>query len=392
MKRIYLSPPHLDGREKQLMVEALESNWITTLGPQVDAFEREMSKRLGIAHAAAVSSGTAALHLSLMVLGVKAGDEVICSDLTFAATANAITYCGATPVFIDSSSSTWNMDPGLLEEEMANCQKRGRMPGAVIVVDLYGQCADYRPILEICNRYEVPVIEDAAEALGGTYGRKAAGTLGVMGVLSFNGNKIITTSGGGMVVSDNERYVSRARFLATQARDPAPHYQHSTIGYNYRMSNLLAAIGRGQLEHLELKVARRREINAFYREALRDVPGIEFMSKAPYGTPNCWLTCILINTASSGMTPENIRLYLESLNIESRPLWKPMHMQPIFGSCRVVGGSVAERLFETGLCLPSGSGLSGEDLERIVLAIKAVPYVVDRDLRAPTPTDTTHRQ
>jgi dTDP-4-amino-4,6-dideoxygalactose transaminase len=373
MNRIYFSPPHLDGREKQLMVEALESNWITTLGPQVDAFEREMAAKLGVAHAAAVSSGTAALHLSLVIAGVQPGDEVLCSDFTFAATANAITYCGATPVFIDSSESTWNMDPALLEAELEACRKRGKMPRAAIVVDLYGQCADYRPILDICKRYEIPVIEDAAEALGATYGGSAAGSMGIMGILSFNGNKIITTSGGGMLLSNNEEFVSRARFLATQARDPAPHYQHSSIGFNYRMSNLLAAVGRGQLENLERKVERRRAINGFYRTALREFPGIAFMPEASYGRSNCWLTCILVDSSVSGITPEIIRRHLEGRNIESRPLWKPMHMQPVFRSCRMVGGAVSERLFGAGLCLPSGSGLSGDDLDRIVSAVKEVP-------------------
>jgi dTDP-4-amino-4,6-dideoxygalactose transaminase len=373
MNRIYFSPPHLDGREKQLMVEALESNWITTLGPQVDAFEREMAAKLGVAHAAAVSSGTAALHLSLVIAGVQPGDEVLCSDFTFAATANAITYCGATPVFIDSSESTWNMDPALLEAELEACRKRGKMPRAAIVVDLYGQCADYRPILDICNRYEIPVIEDAAEALGATYGGNAAGSMGIMGILSFNGNKIITTSGGGMLLSNNEEFVSRARFLATQARDPAPHYQHSSIGFNYRMSNLLAAVGRGQLENLQRKVERRRAINGFYRTALREFPGMAFMPEASYGRSNCWLTCILVDSSVSGITPEIIRRHLEGRNIESRPLWKPMHMQPVFRSCRMVGGAVSERLFGAGLCLPSGSGLSGDDLDRIVSAVKEVP-------------------
>jgi dTDP-4-amino-4,6-dideoxygalactose transaminase len=308
-----------------------------------------------------------------VIAGVRPGDEVLCSDFTFAATANAITYCGATPVFIDSSESTWNMDPALLEAELEACRKRGKMPRAAIVVDLYGQCADYRPILDICKRYEIPVIEDAAEALGATYGGSAAGSMGIMGILSFNGNKIITTSGGGMLLSNNEEFVSRARFLATQARDPAPHYQHSSIGFNYRMSNLLAAVGRGQLENLERKVERRRAINGFYRTALREFPGIAFMPEASYGRSNCWLTCILVDSSVSGITPEIIRRHLEGRNIESRPLWKPMHMQPVFRSCRMVGGAVSERLFGAGLCLPSGSGLSGDDLDRIVSAVKEVP-------------------
>jgi len=265
MKRIYLSPPHLNGRERELLLQAYDSNWITTLGPHVDAFEQEMCDKIGVKHAAALASGTAALHLGLLMLGVKQGDEVLCSNLTFVASANAITYAGATPVFIDCDRATWNMDPALLSEELDDCARKGKLPKAVVVVDLYGQCADYDPIIEICKKYEIPIIEDAAEALGATYNGTSAGKFGIMGVLSFNGNKIITTSGGGMLVSDNEGFIKQVRFLATQARDPAPHYQHSHIGYNYRLSNLLAAVGRGQLERLDEKVARKRAINIFYR-------------------------------------------------------------------------------------------------------------------------------
>ena len=370
MKRIYLSPPHLDGRERELLLQAYESNWITTLGPHVDAFEQEMCEKVGVGHAAALASGTAALHLALVMLGIKNGDEVICSDLTFAATANAIVYCGATPVFIDSNRETWNMDPELLAEELDSCARKGKMPKAAFVVDLYGQCADYDPIIAACKKYEVPLIEDAAEALGATYNGTFAGKFGMMGVFSFNGNKIITTSGGGMLVSDNEEYIKRARFLSTQARDPAPHYQHSHIGYNYRLSNLLAAVGRGQLERLDEKIARRRAINEFYRNALQDLPGLEFMPEAPYGKSNCWLTVILINSKEFGADREAVRLALEKENIESRPIWKPMHMQPIFKDCRVRGGEVSEDLFERGLCLPSGTQITEEDLERVVNIIK----------------------
>jgi dTDP-4-amino-4,6-dideoxygalactose transaminase len=365
IKRIYLSPPQLDGREKELIIEAYDSNWITTLGPQVDAFEKEMSVRVGIPYAAALSSGTAALHLALLMLGVKPGDEVLCSTFTFSATANAITYCGALPVFIDSNESTWNMDPQLLEEELKECKKRGKLPGAVIVVDLYGQTADYDPIVKICQEFEIPIIEDAAEALGGTYKGKSAGSFGEMGVFSFNGNKIITTSGGGMLVSNDKKYIDRARHLATQARDPAPHYQHSDIGYNYRMSNILAAMGRGQLEHLTKKIARRKEINQYYRKRLGEIPGIEFMPVASYGEPNYWLTCITIDPALQKITQEELRVALEKENIESRPLWKPMHLQPVFQSCRIRGGGVTERLFAQGLCLPSGSGMTDDDLQRV---------------------------
>ncbi|MDI7261681.1 MAG: aminotransferase class I/II-fold pyridoxal phosphate-dependent enzyme [Thermodesulfobacteriota bacterium] len=323
MKRIYLSPPHLDGRERELLIEAYESNWITTLGPQVDAFEQEMCEKIGVGHAAALASGTAALHLALVMLGVENGDEVLCSDLTFAASANAIVYCGATPVFIDSNRETWNMDPELLAEELDSCAQKGKLPKAAVVVDLYGQCADYSRISEACLKYGVPVIEDAAEALGATYNGDFAGKFGVMGVFSFNGNKIITTSGGGMLVSDNEDYIKRAKFLSTQARDPAPHYEHSQIGYNYRMSNLLAAVGRAQLERLDEKVAKRRRINAFYRKALSDLPGLEFMPEASYGKSNCWLTVILITPEEFGADREVVRLALGKENIESRPIWPP---------------------------------------------------------------------
>jgi len=370
LKRIYLSPPHLDGREKELMIEAYESNWITTLGPQVDLFEKEICQKINIGHAVALSSGTAALHLSMILLGVQPGDEVVCSDLTFAATANAIKYCGAHPVFIDSDRSTWNMNPTLLEEELAPCAKYGRLPKAVVVVDLYGQCADYNSILEVCSKYDVLVIEDAAEALGANYKGKAAGKFGVMGVLSFNGNKIITTSGGGMLVSDDESYVKKARYLATQAREPAPHYQHVQVGYNYRLSNILAAIGRGQLERLEVKIAKRRAINQYYRKTLRDIPGIEFMPEAPYGRSNGWLTVILITPSRFGLDREGVRLALEAENIEARPLWKPMHLQPVFGDCRIRGGEAGEDFFTRGLCLPSGTQLTEDDLDKITGIIK----------------------
>jgi dTDP-4-amino-4,6-dideoxygalactose transaminase len=370
MKRIYLSPPHLNGRERELLLQAYDSNWITTLGPHVDAFEQEMCDKIGVKHAAALASGTAALHLGLLMLGVKQGDEVLCSNLTFVASANAITYAGATPVFIDCDRATWNMDPALLSEELDDCARKGKLPKAVVVVDLYGQCADYDPIIEICKKYEIPIIEDAAEALGATYNGTSAGKFGIMGVLSFNGNKIITTSGGGMLVSDNEGFIKQVRFLATQARDPAPHYQHSHIGYNYRLSNLLAAVGRGQLERLDEKVARKRAINIFYRKALVEIPGIELMPEATYGKSNCWLTVILITPEKFGVDREEVRLALEAENIESRPIWKPMHLQPVFKNCRIRGGSVSEDLFQRGLCLPSGTQITEQDLERVVNVIK----------------------
>ena len=325
-----------------------------------------------VPYAAALSSGTAALHLALLLIGVKQGDEVLCSTFTFSASANPIIYCGASPVFIDSSAATWNMDPLLLEEELLACKKRGKLPRAIIVVDLYGQCADYDPILKVCAEYGVPVIQDAAEALGATYRGKSAGSFGDMGVFSFNGNKIITTSGGGMLVSSNKEVIERARFLATQARDPAPHYQHSHIGYNYRLSNILAAMGRGQLENLDKKIARRREINKFYRKSLSGISGIDFMPIALYGESNYWLTCITIDPVQAKATTEDIRNALEKENIESRPLWKPMHLQPVFQSYRVRGGAVTEKLFAEGLCLPSGSGMTQAEQQRVVDIIQKI--------------------
>ena len=355
--------------ERALLLDAFDSNWIAPLGPHVDAFEREFCDTVGVPHAAALSSGTAALHLALLMLGVGPGDEVLVSTFTFAATANAVTYLAAKPVFIDSDRETWNMDPGLLEEELAGCARRGKLPKAVIAVDLYGQCADYDRILAACGRYGVPLVEDAAEALGATYKGKPAGSFGAVAAFSFNGNKIITTSGGGMFVSSDRSLVERARNLAAQARDPAPHYQHSAVGYNYRMSNLLAAVGRGQLRVLWDRVSRKREIFRFYRRALGDLPGISFMPISGYGEPNHWLTCILVDPARFGATREEIRLALERENIESRPLWKPMHLQPVFKDCRVRGGSVSEGIFREGLCLPSGSNLTDQELERIIRGI-----------------------
>jgi dTDP-4-amino-4,6-dideoxygalactose transaminase len=356
--RIYLSPPHMGEDERKLLLEAFDSNWIAPLGPHVDGFERELAAKVGVSHAAALSSGTGAIHLALRILGVGRGDEVIASSLTFSATVNPIVYEGATPVFIDSERATWNLDPGLLEEELAACAKRGKLPKAVIAVDLYGQCADYDRIVAACARYEVPLLEDAAEALGATYKGRHAGTFGAMSVFSFNGNKIITTSGGGMLVSERKDWIEKARHLATQARDPAPHYQHSAIGFNYRMSNLLAAVGRGQLRVLDARVARRREVNAAYRRLLGGLPGLEFMPESPDGRMNAWLTCVTIDPARFGATREDVRKHLEALEIEARPVWKPMHLQPVFSGCRFRGGAVAAELFERGLCLPSGSSLT----------------------------------
>ena len=366
MPRIYLSPPHMGPAERALLLDAFDSNWIAPLGPHVDGFEREFAAKVEVPFAAALSSGTAALHLALVILGVKSGDTVLTSTLTFAATTNAICYAGAQPVFIDCDRSTWNMSPSLLAEELEASARRGKLPAAVIVVDLYGQSADMDPILEACAHYDVPVVEDAAEALGATYKGRPAGSHGALGVYSFNGNKIITTSGGGMLVSAREDWVVKARFLATQARDPAPHYQHTSVGYNYRMSNLLAAVGRGQLQVLEDRVAKRRAVHAFYRAALGELPGVEFMPEAAYGRSTRWLTCLTLDPSRFGATREDVRRTLEERDIEARPVWKPMHLQPVFSGCRAVGGEVAAELFERGLCLPSGSSLTPEERQFVV--------------------------
>ncbi len=372
MTRLYLSPPHMSGRELELVREAFESNWIAPLGPQVDAFEREMAATVGVGHAAALSSGTAAIHLALMLLGVRPGDTVLCSDLTFAASAFAIRYVGAEPVFVDADPATWNMDPGLLEAELEEAAAGGQLPKAAVVVDLYGQAADWDRILRVCDRFGVPVIEDAAEALGATYRGRPAGRFGRVGVLSFNGNKIITTSGGGMLLSDDAELIGRARKLATQAREPAPHYEHAEIGFNYRMSNILAAIGRGQLRVLGERVQARRANFARYVELLGDLPGVRFMPEASYGLSNRWLTCLTIDPDAFGATREDVRLALEAEDIEARPVWKPMHLQPVFQGCRTVGGRAAEELFDKGLCLPSGSSLTPADIERVAGIVRAL--------------------
>jgi dTDP-4-amino-4,6-dideoxygalactose transaminase len=372
VNRIYLSSPHMSQHEREFLLDAFDSNWIAPLGPHVDAFEKEFAAQVGTKQAVALCSGTAALHLAMILLGVGPGDEVLTSTLTFAATANAITYVGAAPVFIDSDWATWNMDPELLAAELRACARRKKLPKAVVIVDLYGQCADYEPIRKACARYDVPIIEDAAEALGASYDCQSAGTFGVLGIFSFNGNKIITTSGGGMLVCEREDVARRARFLATQARDPAPHYQHSEIGYNYRMSNLLAAVGRGQLRVLEERVTQRRANYEFYRETLGDLPGIAFMPEHPRARSTRWLTCITVEPTEFDATREDIRLAMEAENIESRPVWKPMHLQPVFSGCRVRGGEVAEQIFEQGLCLPSGSNLAEEDRLRVADIVRAV--------------------
>jgi len=392
--RIYLSPPHMGGEELRFVREAFESNYIAPLGPMVDAFEREFAEKVGIKYCVAVSSGTAAMHLALRILRVGSGDEVVASTLTFIGSVSPIVFQGASPVFVDSDRTSWNMDPDLLAEELGACQRRGRLPKAVVPTDLYGQCADLDRILEICEPYGIPVVADAAEALGAHYYRTGrlkfkkqinqnnktdqinqtdqvhAGVGAKAAVFSFNGNKIITTSGGGMLVSDDEEFIEQARFLSQQARDPAPHYEHSQIGYNYRMSNILAAIGRGQLKVLDERVKKKREIFDYYQKALADLSGIEFMPEAPYGRCARWLTVILITPEEFGVDRETVRLALETENIESRPVWKPMHMQPVFKGCKCVGGKVAEDLFNRGLCLPSGTAITEEELNRVVEVIR----------------------
>lgn len=358
--------------ERDLLLDAFDSNWIAPLGPHVDRFEREFADAVGMPHAAAVSSGTAALHLSLHMLGVGAGADVLVATFTFVATANAVTYLGARPAFIDSDPETWTIDVGLLTEELEERARRGRLPKAVVAVDLYGQCADYDPLLEVCARFDVPVVEDAAEALGATYKGRAAGSFGLLGVFSFNGNKVITTSGGGMIVTHSAILAERARFLSTQARDPGPAHEHSEIGFNYRLSNLLAAVGRGQLRNLDDRVRRRRFNNDYYRRALGDVPGIDFMPNAPYGEPICWLTCITVDPAAFGATSDEVRSRLEEMDIESRPPWKPLHTQRAFAGSEYRGGDVATRCFSRGLCLPSGSSLTTRDLDRVVDGVLSV--------------------
>ncbi len=376
MSRILLSPPHMSDIARELLLDAFDSNWVAPLGPHVDGLEEEFAPLVGREHAVALSSGTAALHLALVMLGVEAGDEVYTSTLTFAATANAVRYTGATPVFIDSDPDSWNMDPDLLAEELATAFRENRLPKAVLVVDLYGQCADYDRILPICARYDVPVVEDAAESLGATYNGHPAGAFGDLAAFSFNGNKIITAGGGGMLVASRRDYAERARFLATQARDPAPHYEHSTVGFNYRMSNLLAATGRGQMQVLRERVAARRANNAFYRGALADVPGIHFMPEIEGGESTFWLTVITVDPEAFGAPREKIYQHLGEHDIESRPAWKPMHLQPAYAGCRYIGHDVADDIFRRGLCLPSGSNLTSRDLEAVVDLVLRTPRAI----------------
>jgi dTDP-4-amino-4,6-dideoxygalactose transaminase len=365
MERVYLSPPDVGAAESEALKRALDGGWVAPLGPEVDAFEAELAQVSGRRFACALSSGTAALHLALIHAGVGPGDEVLVSSLTFAASANAVRYVGAQPSFVDSDEASWNMDPALLAEALD-----ARRYKAVVVVDLYGQCADYETIARACASAGTTLISDAAESLGATFLDQPSGSFGESAILSFNGNKIVTTSGGGALVTDDEEAVKHARFLATQARDPAPHYEHSQLGYNYRLSNLLAALGRAQLGDLGRRVERRREHNQFYRQSLADLPGITFMPEAPGCRSTFWLTALLVDPTEAGVTREDLRLHLEGFDIEARPVWKPMHLQPLYEGSPMFGGKVSERFFDLGLCLPSGSSLSDNDRSRVVDAIR----------------------
>ena len=369
--KIWLSSPHMGGGEFSYVKNAFDTNWIAPLGPNVDGFENDLASYLGNdTHVAALSSGTAALHLALIILGVQAGDEVLCQSMTFSASANPIVYQGATPIFIDSEEETWNMSPEYLELAIKDRMASGKKPKAIIVVHLYGMPAQIDRIMAISRKYNIPVIEDAAEALGSTYKGQKLGTFGDMSILSFNGNKIITTSGGGALVSKNKNQIQEARFLATQARDSAPHYEHSHIGYNYRMSNICAGIGRGQMEVLPLRVYQRRRNFLFYKNALSGIRGITFHEEPDNKYfSNRWLTSILVDDEEK--TPvETIRITLESYQIESRPLWKPMHLQPVFAGCMFYGDGTCDRLFEKGLCLPSGSNLTEVELQNVIRRVK----------------------
>ena len=371
--KIWLSSPHMGGNEQHYVKEAFDTNWVAPLGPNVTGFEQDLENLLNDdVYVAALSSGTAAIHLGLVLLGVQAGDEVICQSFTFSASANPILYLGATPVFIDSESETWNMCPVALEEAIVDRLKKGRKPKAIIPVHLYGMPFKVDEIRAIADKYDIPILEDSAEALGSSYKGKKCGTFGDISVLSFNGNKIITTSGGGALVTHSKSVKDKTVFLATQARDNAPHYQHSEIGYNYRLSNICAGIGRGQMEILEKHVNLRRKMNEFYANFFKNIKSATLFKELNSDFySNHWLTCVIINSNDLGKTREDLRIALEKENIESRPLWKPMHLQPVFEKYPYYGGKVSEQLFENGLCLPSGSNLNESDKKRISNALES---------------------
>jgi len=371
--RIWLSSPHMGGREQEFVQSAFDTNWVAPLGPNVDGFESDLQDYSGVSHASVLTSGTAAIHLALIILGIKQGDEVLVSTFTFSGSVNPIIYQGAVPIMVDSEPSTWNMSPDYLEEAILDrIAKTGRAPRALILVHLYGMPANLDEIIEICRKYQVPIIEDAAEALGSSYKDKKLGSFGDLGVFSFNGNKIITTSGGGALLSENEEWISKARFLATQARDKAVHYEHSEIGYNYRMSNVIAGVGRGQMLVLDQWVEKRRANHEFYRGLMGAVDGVEFLREPNNDFfSNHWLTAIMIDEAVTGFDREQMRLYLLEDNIESRPLWKPMHIQPVFKDFPYYGDRLSEKLFKKGLCLPSGSNLGEVELKRIENSLRS---------------------
>jgi len=368
-KKIWLSPPHMGGRERELVKEAFDANWIAPVGPHISNFEQELSKLSQNFNIAALSSGTAAIHLALILAGVQKNDNVICSSFTFSASVNPIKYLGANPIFIDSDKESWNMCPELLTKAIKDGIKNNKKPKAIILVHLYGMPAKLEELIAVANSFEIPLIEDAAEALGSKYKNQQLGTFADFGIYSFNGNKIITTSGGGALVCKNKKLIEKAKFLATQARDEAPHYEHSEVGYNYRMSNVCAAIGVGQLEVLTERVTRKREIFNFYKNELSMIKEITFLEELEPSFSNYWLTTILLDKNST-IDREQLRLHLEKDNIESRPLWKPMHLQPVFKDCKSYVNGVSEDLFNRGLCLPSGTAMTTEDLKRIVKKVK----------------------
>jgi len=373
-ERIFLSPPHMSGNEQFYIKEAFRSNWIAPLGSNVDGFERELAHYNGVKQVEVFNSGTAAIHLALRLLDVRSGDTVFCSSLTFVASVNPILYQGGTPVLIDSEADTWNMSPQALVRALEDAQKQGKLPKAIIVVHLYGQSAQMDELLAIGDAYGIPIVEDAAESLGSTYKGRKSGTLGKFGIFSFNGNKIITTSGGGALLSNDEKALDKATFIATQARDPATHYQHSEIGYNYRMSNILSGIGRAQLEVLDLRVAQRRAVFTTYDEALRNIPGVAFQPELAGTKSNRWLTALTVDPEQTEITPQEIIEHMTEANIEVRPVWKPMHLQPLFEDVpyypHEVGNSVSDQLFEQGICLPSGTNMSDADQQRVIKRFK----------------------
>ncbi len=369
MKRIFLSVPHMGGNEERYVHQAFTSNWLSTVGPNIAAFEKEFEKRVGHP-AVALSSCTAAIHIGLRLLGVVQGDEVFCPALTFVGGCNPVRYLGAEPVILDCNHSTWNLDPNILEEALRERAESNRLPRALVVVHIYGQCTDMDPILALCRQYSIPVLEDAAEALGSTYKGRHAGSMGDIGVYSFNGNKIITTTAGGMLVSRDAAAVEKARFWSQQARDPGIAYEHSELGYNYRMSNVLAGIGRGQLEVLDLRIEQRRAIAFRYRDAFSDLPGISLMPQARYGLNTNWLSCFLIDERQYGVSRDALIQALDEANVEARPVWKPMHLQPLYADCKRFGGAVAEDLFRRGICLPSSSSLCEEEQLYVVNCVR----------------------